>query len=753
MIHKEGACFPAALFVLFSYSIPSLCAQQIDFLNIHKEKKVTAVYIKEEGIVVDGELDESDWNLAEPAKDFAQGEPLVGEPATEPTEVRLLYDRKNLYIGVYCFDSEGKKGIVVNDMARDFYSRNDDTFHVVFDTFDDDRNGIAFGTNPKGARRDLQVGANGSSYNSDWDGVWHVKAKITDRGWQAEFAIPFKTLRFPRGEIQLWGVNFGRGIRRKNEETYWSPIPRAYRLYRVSLAGTLDGINGVRQGRNLYVKPYVSAPVLRREDDDIDFMPDAGFDVKYGVTSGLTLDLTVNTDFAQVEADQAQINFTRFSLFFPEKREFFLENREIFEFGNVGRRGFSGRSRSGLYRPRNDLIPFFSRRIGISDDGDLIPILGGGRLTGRAGKYRMGIISMQADEFGKTPSTNFSVARVRRDVFQNSDIGMIFVNKDENGGHFNRTYGMDANFNFFNYLDVSSYVLGTETPGIQDKDMAGFFRMAWRRPLLDNRLVADLAASHISIEENFNAEAGFVPRGGYDVEEQTGEGMRKTNVEIEFQPRPGESIPWVRDFRPKVEIDYITDQENVLQTREVQSRFRVFFNNSSSLSVSRRSTFERLTEEDEILDEMLSAGDYQFAETSALYSSDRSRMFSGLVRWSSGSFYNGHRDSYTVGTTFSPNAQLGVDILWSHSDLSFPSRDFSTDLVTTRLAYSFTTNMFVNALIQYSSRQGDIASNIRFNLIHKPLSDFFLVYNERRSPSGEIVDRALIAKLTYLFDF
>ena len=167
---------------------------------------------------------------------------------------------------------------------------------------------------------------------------------------------------------------------------------------------------------------------------------------------------------------------------------------------------------------------------------------------------------------------------------------MIFVNKDENGGHFNRTYGMDANFNFFNYLDVSSYVLGTETPGIQDKDMAGFFRMAWRRPLLDNRLVADLAASHISIEENFNAEAGFVPRGGYDVEEQTGEGMRKTNVEIEFQPRPGESIPWVRDFRPKVEIDYITDQENVLQTREVQSRFRVFFNNSSSLSVSRRST-------------------------------------------------------------------------------------------------------------------------------------------------------------------
>ncbi|MDA2938533.1 carbohydrate binding family 9 domain-containing protein [Acidobacteria bacterium AH-259-A15] len=753
MIHKEEVCFPVVLFVLAFSGIPYLCAEKIDFLNIHKEKKVTAVYIEEEAIVLDGGLGEPEWNLAEPAKDFIQSEPLSGEPASESTEVRLLYDRKNIYIGVYCYDSEGKKGIVVNDMARDFYYRNGDTFHVVFDTFDDDRNGFAFGTNPKGARRDLQTGADGFSYNSDWDGVWHVKTKITDSGWQAEFAIPFKTLRFRHHESQLWGVNFSRGIRRKNEQSYWSAIPPPFRLYRVSLAGTLDGISGVRQGRNLYVKPYISAPLLRREDDDVDFMPDAGFDVKYGVTSGLTLDLTVNTDFAQVEADEAQINFTRFSLFFPEKREFFLENREIFEFGNVGFRGFSGRSsRSGLFRPRNDLIPFFSRRIGISE-GQLIPILGGARLTGRAGKYRLGIISMQADEFKETPSTNFSVARIRRDVFRNSDIGVLFINKQEGGGRFNRTYGVDANFTFFRYLNVSSYVLNTDTPGIQDKDMAGFFRMAWREALFENKLVVDLEASHISIQENFNAEAGFVPRGGYDVDDQTGEGMRKTNVEIEFRPRPEGSIPWVREFRPTVEVDYITDQENLLETREVQSRVSVMFNNSSYLGFSRRSTFERLTEEDEILDETLPVGDYQFAESSVYYSSDRSRMFSGLFRLASGDFYNGQRDSYTVGGSFSPSAQLGVDVLWSHSDLSFASRDFSTDLVTTRLAYSFTTNMFLNALIQYSSRQGDISSNIRFNLIHKPLSDFFLVYNERRSPTGEIVDRALIAKVTYLFDF
>ncbi|MFQ5929700.1 MAG: hypothetical protein ACE5MK_08365, partial [Acidobacteriota bacterium] len=370
-------------------------------------------------------------------------------------------------------------------------------------------------------------------------------------------------------------------------------------------------------------------------------------------------------------------------------------------------------------------------------EGQLIPILGGARLTGRAGQYRLGIISMQADEFEETPSTNFSVARLRRDVFRNSDIGVLFINKQESGGHFNRTYGVDANFTFFNYLYVSSYVLNTDTPEIQDKDRAGFFRIAWRDRLFD------LKASHLSIQDNFNAEVGFVPR----------KGMRKTSAEIELTPRPEGRIPWIREFRPTVGVDYITDQENVLETRELSSRFLIIFNNSSYLYFSRRATFERLTEEDEILNEILPAGDYQFGEYSASYSSDRSRLFSGYLRWGTGDFYNGERNSYRVGGRFSPNAQLGVDISWSRSDLSFPSRDFSTDLVQTRLAYSFTTNMFLNALIQYSSRQGDIASNIRFNLIHKPLSDFFLVYNERRSPTGEVIDRALIAKLTYLFNF
>ncbi len=739
------------LFIILFLASRTSLGTQVDFATAYKDKKVTAAHIDDESLVIDGELDELQWNRAGLAKDFIQNEPYSGKPASESTEVRLLYDRHNLYVGVYCSDSEGRKGVIVQDMARDFSpSSSGDLFQVVFDTFNDDRNGFVFGINPKGAKRDIQIGGDGLSFNRDWDAVWHAKAKITDRGWQAELAIPFKTLRFPRGEKQVWGVNFYRSIRRKNERAYWAPIPRPYFLYRVSMAGVLEGIDGIHQGRNLYVKPYVSAPILRREEDDVDFMPDAGFDLKYGVTSGLTLDLTVNTEFSQVEADDAQINFTRFSLFFPEKREFFLENREIFEFGNPGFRGFSGRRRTGrrsLFRPRNDLIPFFSRRIGVSDDGELIPILGGARLTGRAGRYRVGIISMQTDDFQDTASTNFTVTRLRRDVFRGSDIGVILINKDQGTGQFNRTYGADANFRFFDYLDLSSYVLNTDTPGLVDQDMAGFFRVAWRDRLFD------VEASHISIEENFNPEVGFVQRGGFDREKGVGEAMRKSSGELSLTPRPEGRIPWVREFRPSVDVNYITDDHNTLETREVNGRFSIQFNDTSFFSVGRRSTFERLAQEDEILDEILDPGDYQFEETTASFASDRRRMLSGSINWSNGEFYNGEKTSYGVGLGISPSPQFGLDIFWDHADLSLRTYDFSTELVSTRVAYSFTTNMFLNALIQYSSREGLIASNIRFNLIHRPLSDLFLVYNEQRSPEGHVLDRALITKLTYLFSF
>ena len=285
MFKGEGTG-PAAVLVILTWSTAVYAQPQIDFASAHQDKKVTAVYVEEATITVDGALDESEWGLAQPATDFIQWEPLLGRPATERTEVRVLYDRNNVYIGADCFDSAGQEGIVVDDLTRDFFSLDTDFFQVILDTFDDDRNGMAFSTNPMGAIRDLQIAADGTSTNRDWDTVWHIKARITDQGWQAEFAIPFKTLRFnDRQEKQVWGINFERRIRRKNETAFWSPVPRPYRAYRVSLAGTLDGISDVKQGRNLYLKPYVSAPTVRREEDDVDFEPDAGLDVRWKLTS------------------------------------------------------------------------------------------------------------------------------------------------------------------------------------------------------------------------------------------------------------------------------------------------------------------------------------------------------------------------------------------------------------------------------------------------------------------------------------
>ena len=701
-----------------------ICSQTL--LASDEDRILTAGRVESQ-IVIDGILDEREWSLVEPATDFIQNKPNMGEAATERTEVRLLYDDEYLYLGIYCFDSAGREGITVTDISRDYGVPDNDHLGVIFDTFDDDRTGLAFGTNPVGAKRDVQVTQDGERANVNWNTIWDVKTQITDSGWQVEMAIPFRSLRFRDSQQQVWGINFDRRIRRKNESSHWSPIPRPYRLGRVSLAGELEGIDGIGQGRNFYIKPYLSAPVVRLEQDDVDFLPDVGLDIKYGVTPGLTLDLTVNTDFSQVEADVQQINLTRFPLFFPEKREFFLENATVFRVKRAG---------SG-FRSDNDLIAFFSRRIGLSE-GQVVPILGGARLTGAAGPYRLGFLSIQTDEFDTTPSTNFSVVRVRRDIFQNSDIGGIFINKDEKGDHYNRTYGVDTNWQFFRYLEAASLLIRTDTPGLQGKDKAYHAVVGWRDPFLE------MEAEHLSIEDNFNPEVGFVPRAG----------IRKSKGQFTAKPRPGEAIPWIRQFRPSLGIEYITNQENVLESRDFDQIFSIDFQDGSLFWVTHRFRFERLDEPFLIRpNQTIPVGDYWFREFNTNYSSDQSRMFSGSLFFQTGEFFDGHKNTTRAGFGFKPGYHFGSSIAWNREDVELPSGDFTTHLVIVRWDYSFNTRMFLDGLIQYNSTVNEIASNIRFNFIYKPLSDIFLVYNERRAKTGEVIERALIAKLTYVFDF
>ena len=499
---------------------------------------------------IDGALDDQIWQRAALVSEFTQQEPHEGDAATERTEVRVMYDGKSLLIAVHAYD-EVPSGIVATEMRRDSDRLLDeDNFQIIVDTFNDLRNGYMFVTTPLGAKLEQQISEEGegntraglinANVNRNWDGIWEVAARLTDDGWTAEIAIPLTTLRFADAAQQTWGINFLRNMRRKNEQAFWAPIPKAYTLTRVSMAGSLVGLQSLSHGLDLKLKPYVVGG--ERVDhqsagrETTSFLHDVGFDAKYGVTGGMNLDVTYNTDFAQVEVDEQQVNLTRFSLFFPEKRDFFLENAGQFKMGTGGT--FTSTT------VETDL--FFSRRIGLSETGAPIPIIGGGRLAGKQGRHNVGVLDIQTDSLFGKPGDNFLVARYSSDVLKRSRVGTIFVNKETMGGdaHHNRTMGADANLVLGKSFQVNSFVAKTDTPGLGGQDMAFFGRVAYRDPSWN------LWLNYLDVQDNFNAEVGFVQRRG----------VKTTKGYFSPTPRPGKA--GIRMLEPMIVITYITDQQN-----------------------------------------------------------------------------------------------------------------------------------------------------------------------------------------------
>ncbi len=737
---KKAAGIIQVLSLGLFFCFVSLSGSDVDWESLQKSREMKAVYFEGE-IKLDGVLDESAWELAEPVSDFIQKLPDTGAPASEKTEVRILYNDENLYIGAHCWDSSGQDGIVVNDITKDFEVKDSDGFKVALDTYNDDRNGFLFVTNPAGGRFDLQSTKDGDLMNKNWNGIWYNQTSIDEWGWHLEMAIPFKTLRFTKDEIQEWGINFERRVRRKSEDSYWSPIPPPYYTSRVSAAGKLKGLKGIQQTTNMYLKPFVSAPVLRRENDDWDFQPEAGVEVfKWAVTSQLTFDATLNTDFSQVEVDDVKTNLTRFSLYFPEKRDFFLENDGVFSWGPK------------VERHRTpELLPFFSRRIGLTDDGELVPILGGARLTGRAGRYSVGIMSMQTDDMWTSPdedddepselvaSTNYSVVRLKRDFLAKSDIGAVVINKEVNGPEFNRTYGFDTNLNFFTYLNINAYALKTESEDNTDDDYAGSVHAAWKDEFWNAK------AGHTYIGDDFSPEVGFVPRTG----------MYKTIGQFGVTPRPGGKIPHVLEINPSSSVEYITDMDGELESRKTNFTLRTQLNDSSVIWLDLESNFERLNETFDIRDDIdLELGDYSWNEYTIWYESDQSRMVGLNGMYKTGGFWSGNIDRYMLGVKFHPTYKFGAEVRFDRNDVTLPEGDFCVDLVGAKLNYSFSNRMFLNALFQYDSDEDQVLSNVRFNFMYKPLSDIYLVYNERRDVAdNQVLDRAITLKLTYVLPF
>ena len=694
--------------------------------------------------ILDGILDDDVWQLSTIVDNFYQQEPIEGAPATERTEVRILHDETALYFGVTAYDSE-PDGLVASEMRRDAEQLfEEDNFQIILDTFHDLRSGYMFVTNPLGGKLEQQVAEEGEggfgrkspNVNVDWDGVWHVATTQFQGGWIAEIAIPMVTLRFPKMDEQVWGINFMRNIRRKNEQVFWAPIPKAYTLTRVSLAGTLNGIRQVNRGLDLRITPYVLAGLSQKRITSgltTSGFGDIGMDVKYGVASGLNLDLTLNTDFAQVEVDEQQVNLTRFPLFFPEKRDFFLENAGMFQVG------------SGGFGRTIDL--FFTRRIGLSEQGQPIPIIGGGRLTGKVDRHNVAVMTLQTQNHSGLPSENFFVTRYSRDILARSKIGGLIVNKEATGtADYNRTFAADTTLALHQNFTVTGLIAKTETPGISTGQMAGDVRGTWKSPSWH------IQAGYSDIQDHFNPEVGFVPRTG----------IRTSNLHLEWDPRPGK---WnIRRLDPMFNIRYITDQHNRLVTRWIHNMVGTYFENDASVTVWYNDHFEQLDFSFPIRSDVtIPAGTYRFGEWNFQYRSDPSQRFYQKFQYSPQGFFGGNRTDWSVTLGLRPTASVSTEGEFKRSDVTGPWGSFVADLAQLRIDVNVSPEMTLRTLTQYNSTTQSVSTSVRFNWIYRPGSDIYIAYDEMRLDGDPLLynlhirrspwlqNRQLAIKMTYLF--
>jgi hypothetical protein len=693
-------------------------------------------------IEVDGRLDEPAWQGPPSAADFIQAEPREGEPASEGTEVWLAFDRDNLYVAARLFDSN-PQGIVVNDIRKDFAEGTQDVFTVILDTFQDRRNGYLFMTNPGGARGDRQIAGEGREVNGSWDAIWHVETRIDDDGWTVEMAIPFRTLRFDPERGNTWGINFSRYIRRKNEQVYWAPVPRAYNIMRLSLAGDLTGLPDASPGRDLRITPYVLGRTVRDTGEEA-FASDGevGGDLKYGVTDALTLDLTVNPDFAQVEADVQRVNLTQFSLFFEEKREFFLENSGIFYLGDLAR----NTRITNVPRADEDLIVFFSRRIGIAPGGTPIPIYGGARVTGRApGGISLGALWMRTQQLDSIPTSDYGVVRLRKNLFAGSDVGGIFmVRNSVDSNTYNVVYGLDSYIRFPGDVDWSAYGLLTDTPGIESG------QYVWRTSLNREGNFHHIKLGVMQIGEGFRSDLSFYRRIG----------VRKFFIDWGIRPRP-ESLRrrGVREMHPHIVWNYFTDLAGRKEAYRLHTGYTFFFESGAFAELSVNPVFERLDTEFELDQRIvpLQPGEYSWAEWQLRGDTDSSQPVSFSAVGILGGLWSGTQKTLTATVNLKPSYHFRAEVGLSRTDASMPEGDFVKTFWTARANYSFSKDMFIDALVQYDPVTGLLNSNVRFNFIHHPLSNLYVVWNEQRFTTG--IDRSLnpgrslVIKVTQMFAF
>ena len=704
--------------------------------------------------VIDGAiLDDPAWKAIEPISGFRQTTPDDGAPVSERTEVRIAYTKDALLVGVICYDSEPAR-LVVSDSRRDSPLDDVDSFRFILDTYLDGQNGFVFGTSPSGGEYDAQVSLEGregdqaarqqsgagGGFNLNWDAVWTVRTKMGDYGWSAEFSIPFKNLRYAKGGEQSWGLNMQRNIRRKKEVAYWSPLPRQYNILRVSRAGVLQGIKTPTQ-RNLKVTPYVLGSSERnyKTQSAFDNGAQVGGDLKYSITPALTLDLTVNTDFAQVEVDEQQVNLDRFSLFFPEKRPFFLENAGLFTAGNSG-----------------EVDLFFSRRIGIAATGEQLPIVGGARVSGKVSGWNVGLIDMQTKGLkGIAPGNNFAVARLSRELPNRSGLGALFVNRRSTGDavvpgvrEYNRTFALDGRRGLGRYTQLTGFLSLTSSPGISKAARAfdgAFLRESPR---------FDLRAKYTDVGEGFNPEVGFLRRTAF----------RKIDLFVFNRTRP-KNFLGIQELRPHVNYRGYFKPDGFYESGFAHFDNHFEFKSQWELHTGMNLTHEGLRAPFLIAPGIqVPVGDYDHVEAQIVTISPQAKPLNINMTTTIGGYYGGRRFAVSPTIRFRTGDKLSGTVNINYNRVTLPEGRFEANLFRLRASYSFSPRVFVQSLMQYNQQTKFLSGNFRFGWLQSANAGIFLVYNEGRerdvmngslrddSSLGLLRDRSLVIKFSRLID-
>ena len=701
-----------------------------------------------EPLAFDGRLDDAIYDRVPGVSQFIQALPLEGEPATEDTEVWVFFDDEAVYVAGRCWDSQPDR-MVATEMRRDnFGIFNNENLAVIFDTFYDRRNAFFFYLNPIGGFFDGLI-VDEANVNRDWTAVWDSRAARFAEGWTVEMRIPFKTLRYAAGGPQVWGINFRRVVRWKNEISYLTQVPAALgprAITKISSAGTLVGLEAPARSRTVELKPYLIGDAAGARIDagalERDFGGDLGVDAKVGITSGLTADLTWNTDFAQVEADAQQINLTRFSLFFPEKREFFLEGQGIFGFGTSTRAPPAGSTRS-FGPPSSTPVLFFSRQIGIAD-GQAVPILGGARVTGKLGDYNIGALAIRSGESAAgSPETDFSVFRLKRDILGRSTVGVMgtYRSHTPDGLGQNLAYGMDARFGFFEHLDIRSYAAWTQNE-LEDRTGSSYLGQ------LDyNGDRYGLKAERLVVGEGFDPGIGFLRRRDF----------RRNYGEARFSPRP-HSISWLRKVGWTGSVDYTTDNEGALETRIFGLRYNMEIESGDQFNLNATRNREVLSDPFSLSEELgVAPGSYDFDYVRVSYQAGPQRPVSGNFAYQQGGFFSGTRREAAWRGRVEVMPRLTLEPLVSLNWITLPGGDYDTGLLASRINYTLSPRSFVAAFLQYNSAAGSLSTNVRFRWEYEPGSDLYVVYNSLRDTLvpgyPELDTQSFIVKFTRLFRF